>query len=171
MRQEGQGSLNSSASLDLGFLAFLNSKSEVSILLGRQSVGEGHVVGPPSFLVTVPHPSPQLAPRSQSLHLLTCYLSSPYGAPCIAWVHLLFSRFVCPYVHRMCVCGGGGWACLCVPICLVEQAVCVPVRGQVCSWRGMGCMCACVPVSLPVCVPVCMSLNVCTCLLPTPALN
>lgn len=39
LRQECQGSLNSSASLDLGFLAFLNSKSEVSVRWGRQSVG------------------------------------------------------------------------------------------------------------------------------------
>lgn len=30
LRRESQGSLNSSASLDLGFLAFVSSKSEVS---------------------------------------------------------------------------------------------------------------------------------------------
>lgn len=41
LRQEGQGSLNSSASLDLGFLAFLNSKSECHRKSLGGSEGEG----------------------------------------------------------------------------------------------------------------------------------
>lgn len=67
LRQEGQGSLNSSASLDLGFLAFLNSKSEVSILLGETRCGLG-----PLCVATIP--SHQLAPAaSPSISLLsTC---------------------------------------------------------------------------------------------------
>lgn len=38
LRRESQGSLNSSASLDLGFLAFVSSKSEVSGIWGGNTV-------------------------------------------------------------------------------------------------------------------------------------
>lgn len=41
LRRESQGSLNSSASLDLGFLAFVSSKSEVSRLLGKARCSMG----------------------------------------------------------------------------------------------------------------------------------
>lgn len=44
LRRESQGSLNSSASLDLGFLAFVSSKSEVSGIWGgrRCLSGKGY---------------------------------------------------------------------------------------------------------------------------------
>lgn len=41
LRRESQGSLNSSASLDLGFLAFVSSKSEVSRLLRKTRCSMG----------------------------------------------------------------------------------------------------------------------------------
>lgn len=46
LRRESQGSLNSSASLDLGFLAFVSSKSEVSRLLGEMRGGLGPLLRP-----------------------------------------------------------------------------------------------------------------------------
>ena len=91
LRRESQGSLNSSASLDLGYLAFTSSKSEVSQLLGETRCGPRSLTLTPlsghlhSRSPAPPHPL--LDPYGQQLSLLTFFLSSLHWAPCILWVN------------------------------------------------------------------------------------
>lgn len=84
LRRESQGSLNSSASLDLGFLAFVSSKSEVSPLVGDRKCGLGPLLRLLCVATIIPSHGPHLSPLtltlySQFLSLLTFLLSSP---PC-----------------------------------------------------------------------------------------
>lgn len=115
LRRESQGSLNSSASLDLGFLAFVSSKSEVSPLPGETKCGLGPLLRPLCVAAAIipshcPHfPPPD--PSSQSLSVLTFFL---YLSHCLHACHGCTSSSV--EVYTVPVWGSvGGLAsgCLC----------------------------------------------------------
>lgn len=153
LRRESQGSLNSSASLDLGFLAFVSSKSEVSPLPGETMCGLGPLLRHLCVVASIipshcphfppPYPSQPIPQRPYFLPVLITL------SPRMSWVHILFSRGVCthrcPGVHGACV-GVSRWTCLWVPVCLGEHTR-VPVEGLSCLPIG---------VLLDVCVHVYM---------------
>lgn len=78
LRRESQGSLNSSASLDLGFLAFVSSKSEVSGIWGGEHsaflvrVTASSLHGFPAFPADV---CPSIPSLPQNQHPILLFLS------------------------------------------------------------------------------------------------
>lgn len=117
LRRESQGSLNSSASLDLGFLAFVSSKSEVSGLLEETTCGLGPLLMPLCVATIIPsHGSHLHLPAASTL--VSSFSSCPHHNGPHAWHGCTFLLCLC--VHT---CGHPG----------VDSSS-VVVSGRTCLW-------------------------------------